>query len=238
MAVYCWTTGATGDWNPGINPGDTDVTVTPVCFVRGTRIRTPEGEVPIEDLKVGQLVLTASGETQPVQWIGRRRIDCRRHAAPKRAWPVRIRAGAFGPRQPYRDLVVSPQHALFAEGVLVPVKYLINGLNVVQQPVAKVDYWHIELPRHDIVLADGMPAESYLENGDRHTFENGGGVMTLHPDMSGNAWDGRAYADLMIVGKEIEAIQSTLLIRAMRSARLAQRRTRTAVHSPAAADVA
>jgi hypothetical protein len=207
--------------------GAADVTVTPpVCFVRGTRIRTPRGDVAVEHLREGQLVVTESGATAPIQWIGRRRIDCDRHPTPRLAWPVRIRAGAFGPRQPRRDLLVSPQHALFVQGVLIPAKILINGLNVAQQPMASVDYYHIELPRHDILLAEGMPAESYLENGDRNTFENGGGVMTLHPDMSGWIWDGRACADLMVVGREVEAVRALLLSRAMRTVRLAKRRPR------------
>jgi hypothetical protein len=219
--------------------GFADVTVAPavpVCFARGTRIATPDGEVAVEDLRVGQMVMTASGKAAPIRWIGRRRVNCARHPTPRHAWPVRIDAGAFGPRRPHRPLFLSPQHAIYAQGVLVPIRYLINGLNVIQQEVEFVEYFHIELPRHDIILAEGLAAESYLENGDRATFENGGNVTTLHPDMAAWAWDGRACADLKIVGEEVEAIRATLLARARAATRAATRPPRKlASHGVAAA---
>jgi len=158
--------------------------------------------------------VTASGATAPIVWLGRRHLDCTRHPEPRTVWPVRIRAGAFGPALPARDLMVSPQHAIHAEGVLVPIRFLVNGLNVVQETVATVEYYHVELERHDLLIAEGLASESYLENGDRGMFENGDGTMQLHPDFSAWTWDARACAELRIVGPEVDAIRATLLTRA------------------------
>ncbi|MEJ0018396.1 MAG: Hint domain-containing protein [Acetobacteraceae bacterium] len=86
----------------GATPSVATVTVT--CFVAGTRIATPDGEVAIESLRPGDLVCTRfAPEPQPVVWIGRRHLDCRQHPAPHRVWPVRVRAGCFGPGMPARD---------------------------------------------------------------------------------------------------------------------------------------
>jgi len=209
----------TGDtFNVSSTSGGSQISVAQVvCYARGTRIRTPDGDVPVEQLAVGQSVLTASGKTAPVVWIGRRRIDCRRHPAPERVLPVRIRAGAFAPRLPQRDLLLSPQHAVYDEGVLIPVRYLVNGTTVVQDQVAEVEYFHVELPQHDLLLAEGLPAESYLENNDRSSFENGGDVLVLHPDFSRWNWDGRACAELKVVGPEVDAVRAKLERRARRA---------------------
>jgi len=192
----------------------------PVCYAKGTRILTEDGEVPVEDLTVGQFVINASGELVPIKWIGRRRVDCRRHPAPHKARPVRIGAGSLGPELPKRDLVVSPQHAIFVNNVLIPAKYLINGLNVTQDRVDAVEYYHVELPRHDLLIAEGLPAESYLENNDRDMFENHEGPIVLHPSFSGWAWDALGCAELKVTGPEVEAARLTLLANA-RVARVA-----------------
>jgi hypothetical protein len=185
-----------------------------VCFARGTRIATPEGEVAVESLKEGDLVLTQDGAAKPVKWVGRRLIDCRRHPEANKVWPVRVAAGAFGENLPRRDLYVSPQHAVYAEGVLIPARMLINGSTVTQVRVDSVDYFHVELERHDIVLAEGLPSESYLDTGDRASFENAGGAMVLHPDFSRWAWDARACADLKVTGPELERVRAQLAERA------------------------
>ncbi len=190
-----------------------------VCFARGTRIATPEGAVAVEDLQAGDLVTTAGGETSAVVWVGHRGTDCQRHPEPRKVWPVRIREGAFGPNLPERDLLVSPQHAIFDEGVLIPAKVLINGSTITQEPVARVEYYHVELARHDLLLAEGLPTESYLDTGDRASFENGGGAMILHPDFARWAWDARACAELRVTGPELDAVRAKLARRAEKSQR-------------------
>ena len=86
-----------------------------------------------------------------------------------------VASDAFGPGQPRRDLFLSPDHAVYVGAVLVPAKYLINGTSITQVMADEVTYHHVELPRHDVLLAEGLPAESYLDLGDRSNFANGGG---------------------------------------------------------------
>ncbi len=81
------------------------------CFAAGTRIMTQHGEVPVERLRAGDVVITAAGCCKPIQWIGHRRIDCRRHAKPHDVWPVCVNPGAFGAGLPRRELRLSPDHA-------------------------------------------------------------------------------------------------------------------------------
>jgi hypothetical protein len=95
-----------------------------------------------------------------------------------------ITLGAFGPDLPRRDLFLSPDHAVYLRGVLVPIRLLINGRTIAQVPVDKVTWYHVELSRHDVLLAEGLPAESYLDTGNRGMFENGGQPLMLHPDMA------------------------------------------------------
>jgi Hint domain len=118
---------------------------------------------------------------QPIVWLGCRTVDCSRHPSPRKVWPVRISAGAFGPGRPCKDLLLSPDHAVFVGDVLIPVKYLINGLTIAQVSVREVTYYHVGLPHHAVLLAEGLPAESYLDTGNRHMFENGGAALALHP---------------------------------------------------------
>ena len=152
--------------------GNTDLTVP--CFAAGTRILTPAGEVPVEALEAGDLLVLASGRTARVRWIGRRRVDCRAHSAPRAVMPVCIRAGAIAPGVPARDLFLSPDHAVYVDGMLIPVRCLINGRSIVQLVADAVTYFHVELPRHDVMLAEGLAVESYLDTGNRSVFANAG----------------------------------------------------------------
>ncbi|WP_172298581.1 Hint domain-containing protein [Pseudoruegeria sp. HB172150] len=149
--------------------GHTDtgyVTVSTVpCFVAGTLIRTPAGEVPAETLRPGDLVLTQDNGPQPLRWIGRRRV-----AAIGKFAPIRIAAHTFGT---HRTLMVSPQHRilirdtmaelLFGEGeVLVPALHLLNGRTVTRVEGGTVDYVHLLFDAHQVVISEGLPSESFL----------------------------------------------------------------------------
>jgi collagen type I/II/III/V/XI/XXIV/XXVII alpha len=192
---------------PGV--GGEGFIINPVvaCFRRGTGIMTPAGEVAVEDLRQGDFVQTHAGETVAIIWIGHRRIDCGCHPRPRNVWPVRIRAGSFGDALPHRDLWLSPDHAVFVDGALIPVKYLINGTSIAQAPMDEVTYYHIELPCHDVLLAAGLPVESYLDIGDRSGFANGGGRIALYPDYSSLVWDAEGCAPLVVVGPLLEAVR-------------------------------
>jgi autotransporter passenger strand-loop-strand repeat protein len=188
----------------------TGTAVTYACYRAGTLIRTDHGEERIEALRVGDRVVSAFGRTVPVTWLGYRRVDCRRHPKPWDVWPVRIAAGAFGANQPRRDLFLSPDHAVFFGGVLIPVRYLINDATIVQEAVDVVSYWHVELPEHGVLLAEGLPAESYLDTGNRGAFANGGGNTMLHPDFALRVWETEGCARLVRAGAELVAIRNVL----------------------------
>jgi len=184
----------------------------PACFAAGTRIAIEQGEATVEQLREGDLVLTVDGALVPVVWIGHRRVDCRRHPRPEAVWPVRVAAGAFGPARPQRDLLLSPDHGLYFDSgkapVLIPVRYLVNGSTIARITVDEVTYYHVELPRHDVLLAEGLPAESYLDTGDRGNFVNGGVSVTLHPDFATLVWEGRGCAPLVVTGPEVDAARA------------------------------
>ena len=167
-----------------VGASETAITVQPVCFLRGTRIRMVAGDKAVENLRIGEAVLTASGEARPIRWIGSRGLDCSCHPKPGFVWPIRIEAGAFAARVPVRDLWVSPFHALLVEGFLVQAEKLLNGATIVQVPRERVEYWHVELDGHDILLAEGLPAESYLDVGNRSAFVNGAASLDAHPDFA------------------------------------------------------
>jgi hypothetical protein len=153
--------------NDGTN---TDVTLVP-CFCAGTRLLTDAGEVAVEDLRAGMRVISYQDrQAMPVTWVGHRRIDCTRHPRPRDVWPIRIAAGAFGEAVPHRPLYVSPDHAVFVDGALVPARYLVNGTSVAQIPCDEVVYFHVEVADHGVLVAEGLPAESYLDTGNRDLF--------------------------------------------------------------------
>ena len=194
--------------------------VPPPCFAAGTRIATPAGEVVVEQLAPGDAVLLARGGSARVRWVGRREVRCDRHPKPQDAWPVRIAADAFGPGAPHRDLWLSPDHAVFVPaasgqgGMLVPVRYLVNGATVRQEQRERVTYLHVELERHDVLLADGLPCESYLDTGNRGAFANGGSVAQAHPDFALAVWQAKACAKLVTDGPRLAALRRRLLARA------------------------
>lgn len=182
-----------------------DISFATQCYRAGTRIATPRGDIPIDDLAVGATVHAHFAGVAEVTWVGRRRVDCRRHPTPRKVWPVRVHAGAFGRGIPRRDLWLSPDHAVFVEDVLIPIKRLMNGITIEQVPMDEVTYYHIALPVHDVVLAEGLPAESYLDTGNRSNFANGGGPIALHPDLSACLWEAMGCARLIMIGPELDA---------------------------------
>ena len=192
----------------------TDVS-DPACYLRGTRIRTERGEVAVEDLRPHEdWAITASGHAARIVWVGWRLVDLHRHPRPWDVMPVRIRAGAFGPDQPGRDLLLSPDHAVFVDGMLIPVRTLINGATIAQEPHAAAHWFHVELDWHDVLLAEGLAAESYLDTGNRGAFANGGPAVHMHPDFALRIWQAQGCAPLVHDGAEHEAVRGFLLDRA------------------------
>jgi autotransporter passenger strand-loop-strand repeat protein len=186
------------------------------CFAAGTRIATARGAVAVEQLAIGDRVMTVEGDTRPVTWIGSRRVDCRRHPQPAKVWPVVIAAHAFGPDAPQREVRLSPDHAIFAEDVLIPVKHLINGASIRQVVIPAITYFHVALDRHSVILAEGLPVESYLDTGDRPAFATEGNPTVLHPAFASERTDialvvdALGYAPLRVTGPVVEQVRAQI----------------------------
>ncbi len=177
------------------------------CYAAGTRIAVPGGEAAVETLRAGDRVVLAAGGCAALRWVGRRRVDLRRHPRPESVRPVRVRAGCLGAGLPSRDLLLSPEHALLLDGVLVPARVLVDGAAVTQEPWDTVAYHHLELARHAAILAEGVAAESYLDTGNRHQFA-GGALASLHPEFG--TGEGEPFAPFVLDGAVVEAARERL----------------------------
>jgi hypothetical protein len=174
----------TGNFTTGdfiVSNDGTNTTIAAACFCPGTRIATPDGEVPVEDLRIGDAVLTLHAGAKPIKWIGRRS-----YAAPFADGdfirPLRIRAGAVDEDVPRRALHLSPGHALFTGGALVPAWRLLNGASITQAVHAElVEYFHIELDAQEVIFAEGCPVESYIGAKLRGQFHNAAEFTALYP---------------------------------------------------------
>ena len=162
-------------WGDLPSPGGPSPGGSPHCFLIGTRILTPRGEVPVEELTIGDLVDTLNG-LRPVKWIGRRTFK-KVASSPwhKSVAPIRVARFALHDRYPHRDLYLSPGHSLFVDGVLIPVKHLVNDRLVVRAEMDDrevIEYFHIELETHEVIFAEGAPAETLLVTDGREGFAN------------------------------------------------------------------
>jgi hypothetical protein len=174
----------TATYNAG---GYVQITSDLPCFLRGTRIATLRGEVPVEALHIGDLVVTASGGALPIKWIGTRGFITGLVNEHHRAGllPIRIAAGALGEACPVRDLHVSPEHMLCLDEVLIPAEKLLNGTTITRaDDFDVVQYFHIELIRHAVLYAEGAPAESFLDTGNRNMFANVLSYLELGYDLT------------------------------------------------------
>ncbi len=156
----------------GVTGGLTEEQTAVVCFTSGTLIKTREGNVAVEDLKIDDEVLTLDQGYQPIRWIGSRTLSKQALDANPKLRPIRIKAGALGNNMPEQDLMVSPQHRVLANSkiasrmfgvneILVGAKHLVqlNGINVADD-VTEVVYWHFLFEAHQIVFSNGARTES------------------------------------------------------------------------------
>ena len=185
------------------------------CYCTGTRILTDRGEVAVEALAIGDVVVTALGEHRPIRWIGNRSYIGRFANTNPAVLPVCVKAGALDDGIPNRDLWVSPDHALYLDGVLIPAEHLVNGATIVKADrIESVTYWHIELDSHDVLLAEGAPAESFVDDGGRAIFYNAASYRDLYPNTP--TWSVPAVycAERVKDGYALEAVRRRLAIRA------------------------
>ncbi|NDW04559.1 Hint domain-containing protein [Jiella pacifica] len=181
------------------------------CFAQGTLIRTQRGDVPVQALAKGDIAVTASGTEREITWIGRRTLSLNGEMA--HMAPVRVRANAFGAGVPERDVFLSPGHPVLVRHngaeVLVPVMNLINGTTIERTSLESVTYWHVELDQHDVLLADGLPAESFFDMGSRAWFENDLDDVLANPDLVPAGQHGRCR-EVAIDGPLVEAERKRL----------------------------
>ncbi|WP_174503197.1 Hint domain-containing protein [Acidiphilium sp. C61] len=179
-------------------------------FLEGTRILGLHGDIPVETMNRGDRLITRSGAMRAVRWVGRRSLDAGDHTHPQSVWPVRIDRGAFADGLPERTLWLSPDHAIYLDGCLVPAKALVNGRSITQDPRRYLTYYHIELETHDILLAEGLAAESYLDTGNRLLFESADGEAERGADAGSPVHAARSCAPVLQTGPILAAIRAKI----------------------------
>ncbi len=152
-----------------------DTDPIPVCFLPGTLIATPDGEVRIETLQIGDVINSHQGSPIPIRWIGRQTVQMTLGPA-ERMLPVRVRAGALDHCVPHTDLDLTADHGLMLDGLLCNAGALVNGTTIHPIPKAELGeryvVYHIEVDDHQLIIANGVPAETFLDNATRRTFDN------------------------------------------------------------------
>ena len=177
-----------------------------MCFRVGTLIHTPRGERRVEELEVGSLVSTAKNGPRAVKWVGKGKVLATRGKRTA-ATPVIVSKGALGANIPHHDLHVTKAHSLYIDDVLIPVEFLVNHRTIIWDDRAQeVEIYHVELESHDILLANGVPAESYRDDGNRWLFQNA--------DMTCDAAPQEPYAQVITGGAVVDAVWRRLLERA------------------------
>jgi hypothetical protein len=183
------------------------------CLAAGTPVATRRGAIPVERLRPGDVAILATGGRARIAWIGSKLCAIGERAG-AHAWPVVFAAGCLRPGVPRKDVVLSPEHAVYIRDRLVPAHLLVNGATIRRHPVARVTYYHVELAAHGILDAAGMPVESFLDTGNRDVFDSAVGAGQTPPGRDVSAWDDKAFAPLLTEGPPLAEIRAALLERA------------------------
>jgi autotransporter passenger strand-loop-strand repeat protein len=193
--------------------GGTLITESTACYRAGTLILTARGEQPVERLRIGDELVTMAGAARPIKWIGQRSYSGRRALGQKHIQPICFKAGSLDEGIPRRDLWISPHHAMFTEGVLIEAKDLINAVTIVQAEwIEPVEYFHIELDTHDVIIAEGALSESFIDDDSRGMFHNAHEYWSLYPDTQ--VAPARYCAARHQDGYEVEAARRRIALRA------------------------
>ncbi|OAG74761.1 adhesin/invasin tiba translocator [Gluconobacter japonicus] len=193
--------------------GSTIAELGPVCFLGGSLIKTPAGEVVVENLRAGDDVIVVRDgveQSETVSWVGSKTAQVRNGLHPDEAgYAVRIRAGAVSENVPHTDLLLTSEHCLYLDGVFIPVRMLVNGGSIAYATdIAVYDYYHVETANHDVVVANGLMTESYLDTGNRNSFAQPGDVAALSTAVK--SWEHDASAPLVTDRAVVEPIHARL----------------------------
>jgi autotransporter-associated beta strand protein len=183
------------------------------CYCRGTLILTDRGERRVDELEIGDKLVTLAGAQRPIKWIGRRGYAGRYILGRQDILPICIKPGALGDGVPRRNLWISPRHAMFLEDVLIEARDLVNGVSIVRATqVDEVEYFHLELDTHDVIIAEGAPSETFIDDDSRMMFRNAHEYTLLYPNEPRNP--PRFCAPRLNEGYEIEAARRHIDTRA------------------------
>ncbi|ATJ92187.1 membrane protein [Acetobacter senegalensis] len=183
------------------------------CFLSDSMIRTPEGDVAVQDIQVGDSVVAYVDGQQVVRkvvWAGKTRVAVKAGLPDDEAgYPVRILKDALAEGVPYKDMLVTPEHCLFFNGLFTPVRMLVNGASIFyDHSITSYDYYHIETEQHSVIVADGVMTESYLDTGNRGSFRQEGTVVSLNAGShkTVRTWAEDAAAPLVVAQAVVEPI--------------------------------
>jgi hypothetical protein len=185
------------------------------CFCPGAQISTPTGSTPIECLQRGDAITAIGARSAKIEWIGSRKIDfdINPRLAGKR--PVLVTPHTFEDGQPSHPLLLSPDHGVYTDGVIIPIKYLINDDSIIQTKMRSAIYYHIKLLSHDIILANCLPCETFLGDINKfHAFWNADNSVHREMQDYGSLWETEGYAPLVIAGAQITRVRDRLKERA------------------------
>ena len=156
------------------------------CFLEGTQVASGSGSVTVETLKIGDKIEHEDGVPVPVKWIGRQTVSTRFGPA-ERLMPVRFAAGSLGKGLPHADLTVTADHGMLVDGVICHAGALVNGTTITRVPLDEMGetytVYHVETEEHEIILANGAPAETFIDNVSRRVFDNFAEFEALYGDV-------------------------------------------------------
>ncbi|MFT8723145.1 MAG: Hint domain-containing protein [Acetobacter malorum] len=181
------------------------------CFLSGSMIRTADGEIAVEDVRIGDEVIAFDWRNntdivRPVVWVGKTHVKVQ-HGLPddEAGWPVRILKDAIADGVPYKDMLITAEHCLFFKDRFVPVRMLVNGVSIFyDKSITSYDYYHVETEQHSVITADGMLTESYLDTGNRSSFKQEGKIAALRGAVK--SWEDDAGAPLGVERSFVEPL--------------------------------
>ncbi len=180
-----------------------------VCFLADSMIATPKGAVAVQDLCVGDEVLTYADGVASVgtlSWAGMAHCTVNPALPDDMAgYPVRITKNAIADGVPYKDMLLTAEHCLFFNGAFIPARMLVNGVSIFyDKSITSYNYYHIETPDHAVIMADGMLTESYLDTGNRRNFTQKGNVIQIGG--AAKSWQKDAAAPLCVDRASVEPV--------------------------------